>query len=157
MSARAKIVRDFYTHSLRESTQQRYDAYLQNEELDHQWLQQHRLRWEPWRENAIGLPESVFAAYSYYIQRVNDTDLGGVSVYRVPVDGVNTFLVRVTTDGDDGWLEVFDHDGTPCGAARYYIEVVAWGDVAAIRAMAEEPFTMPKELNDASQRTLWGK
>jgi hypothetical protein len=66
------------------------------------------------------------------------------------------YAVRVTTDGDDGWLELYDERGTELGVGRTYVELIAWGDRATIRAAVENG-EFPPELSDRDTRTLWGK
>src|SRR5262249_1180078 len=103
------------------------------------------------------IPAEVLAAYEYYYRTMNDRDLGAVRVYQVPVRGAVAYAVRVTTDGDSGWLEVYDRHGRLLGAARTYLEIAAWGDRQAIRKQVDDFGELPPSLRDAPRQTLWGK
>jgi hypothetical protein len=103
------------------------------------------------------LPRSVQKAYDYYVEQVEDEDWGTAVLFRVPIEGVGTtYAVRVTTDGDDGWLEVFDDQGRNAGVGRTYIELVAWGPAAAIREQVDTGEYPPK-LANRNELTLWGR
>jgi hypothetical protein len=149
-----QAVRDYFEHRLREYTLASYRAYLARREHA-PFLDEHKLKWEKWRENQLGLPAAVFDAYSFYVSTMNDQDRGAVRMYRVPTPAGETYAVRVTTDGDDSWLEVYDFQGEFIGAARAYLEIMAWGDQAWARAQVRDP-ELPGALRDAPQRTVWG-
>jgi hypothetical protein len=100
------------------------------------------------------LPTAVQDAYSYYQRQVEAKDWGSVYLYAVPILSAQTYAVRTTTDGDDGWLEIYAADGALLGAARTYIELVAWDDVAALRAQTATG-AFPPTLADRQMRTLW--
>ncbi len=97
------------------------------------------------------LPSSVRAAADFYLKRVEAEDWGSVGVYRVPTALMETYAVRVTTDGDDGWLEVFDLDGRFLGAGRTYIELIAWTTQKKVREQFGDNW--PKALD--RKKTLW--
>jgi hypothetical protein len=100
------------------------------------------------------LPSSVQAAFVYYWSNVEQRDWGSVRLYTVEILGAQTFAVRTTTDGDDGWLEIYAADGSLLGAARTYLELVAWGNPVALRAQTSTG-EFPSELADRHTRTLW--
>lgn len=122
----------------------------------------------PLRQNAIGgigiagtppLPANVQAAYDFYDENVMQHDWGSVSVSLLPLDSAPNgavYAVVTTTDGDDGWLELFDLDGNPLGAARTYLELVSWGDPAVLRKQVHTG-EFPEELQARMDTTLWGK
>lgn len=101
-----------------------------------------------------GIPAAVTNGYNYYLKHICGRDLGGVSVYRLPYDGHDTYAIQVSTDGSDGWLEVYDRHGQEVGIARTYIDLICWGDVEEIRGYVHD-FEFPDGLNDKSKRTLW--
>ena len=88
----------------------------------------------PPNSSGRAFPPSVHAAHDYYLNTVEKQDWGSVSLYKVPVGDQPIYAVRVTTDGDDGWLELYDAQGTELGVGRTYLELIAWGDRATIRA-----------------------
>jgi hypothetical protein len=109
------------------------------------------------REEVAKLPARVREAYEFYWQHFEDADIGSARVYRVTASRKQTYAVHVRTDGDDGWLEVYDAKGGWLAGGRTYLEVVAWGSRDWLRAQVAEPGTLPPELADAGDRTLWGK
>lgn len=100
-------------------------------------------------------PENVRNAAEYYNEACDDW--GSASIHQLQSSKNGTcFIVSVTTDGDDGWLEVFSEQGEPLAAARRYIELLSWGQTDEIRAYAENG-EFPADLNDRMNSTLWGK
>jgi hypothetical protein len=99
----------------------------------------------------------VREAFEFYKKHFEDKDIGSVRDYVVPAASKTTYAIRVRTDGDDGYLEVYDEEGKFLAAGRTYIEVVAWGSCEWLRAQAAQPGELPPELQDAGERTLWGK
>jgi hypothetical protein len=156
VSTRSQVARAHFVRALRDHFSACYQAVLADADDDKPLLGQFALGWPRWRENGLGLPAEVFAAYIYYVETVSDADWGGVGVYRVPVGGDVTYAVRVWTDGDDGWLEVYDQSGELLGAGRTYIELVGWGDRDQVRALVHTG-GLPPGMQDAHKRTLWGK
>jgi len=86
-------------------------------------------------ENRLGMPDAMLTAYDYYHERIAAKDLGSVYGVTLLVGEQITFGIVVTTDGDDGWLEVYDIEGQPLGAARTYLDKVAWGDCQEMRTL----------------------
>lgn len=80
----------------------------------------------PHRPNTVPLPESVQEAYRFYDRGVMQRDFGGVRVHGWTVDGAKLYVVRCTTDGSDGWVELYDADGTALGYARTDWDWPAW-------------------------------
>ena len=64
------------------------------------------------------------------------------------------YLIRVTTDGDDGWLELYDDDGKLLEYGRTYIEVIHFeDDIAKLRNRVND-FSYPEEMD--LKLTKWG-
>ncbi|MBC8137636.1 MAG: hypothetical protein H8F28_17280, partial [Fibrella sp.] len=74
-------------------------------------------------ENAVSetalktLPPGVNEAYQFYTRTVTDGDFGSAQVYLWQVSGKPIYIVLCTTDGSDGWVEVYDAHGKPLGCA----------------------------------------
>src|SRR5690349_2863688 len=100
----AQAIRADLAHRLRAYWQQHYDAYKQGHELPETFLAEYALDRSAGPPAQPTLPASVQAAYDYYQHAVEDQDWGNVRLYRAPVGGAPVYVVRVTTDGDDGWL-----------------------------------------------------
>ncbi|QLE56277.1 hypothetical protein [Nostoc sp. TCL26-01] len=65
-----------------------------------------------------------------------------------------TYALRVTTDGDDGCLEVYDQHGLEIGVGRTYLELISWGNVDEIRTYLHD-YDFPANLNNKEQMTVW--
>ena len=104
------------------------------------------------------VPEPVQTAFDFYFLNVERRDWGSVHVDRTePGSLLRSFwIVRVSTDGDDGWIELFDEAGQPLGAGRLYLELVSWSKPDEIRNMVHSG-AFPAALADRHQRTLWAK
>jgi hypothetical protein len=157
MADASQAIQDWYTRRLQEYFSRRYRAYLRGKETKGKYNELGRSATWIKRADHGQLPEEVRAAHGYYRKHFEETDLGSAGVYRVSANRNPIYAIRVTTDGDDGFLEVYDSKGTFVAAARRYIEVVAWGSQAWLREQATHPWDLPPELQDAHHRTLWGQ
>ncbi len=92
------------------------------------------------------IPQPVSEAYDYYFEKVEAADWGSVSVSQEKLQSQEVFAVTVNTDGNDGWVELFDRSGQELGAARTLDQWVAWGETAAIRAYTDDSTALPAEL-----------
>jgi hypothetical protein len=94
------------------------------------------------------VPESVWESYNFYYQNVQKADWGGVWALRVTIEQQDTFAIRVTTDGSDGWLEVFDTLGNNLASARIRGgRSIAWRSSELIRQQVNSKPRFPPELN----------
>ena len=162
MAKGSKTIQQWYTDRLKEYYTQYYRATLEEEEEDPDELFPRETELSPAatrvaREDRDQLPAEVAEAYDYYWKHFEEADIGSARVYLVPAGRTETYAIRVRTDGDNGYLEVYDRKGAFLAAGRTYLEVVAWGDRAWLRSQAERPGELPPELQDADARTLWGK
>jgi hypothetical protein len=85
-------------------------------------------------------PAEVAAAHAHYKARVENQDWGTVRVYRVPTAGPITYAVRVRTDGDDGYLEVYDEGGGFLVAGRTEVGSIAWCSRDGLRAQVGQSY-----------------
>ncbi len=144
------VAQQFIETQLRTHVQARYAAHLAGTVLPMRFLQTFE------REPTSTLPATVTAAYDFYFAAVEAADWGNVYLLAPTIQGRNCYLIFVTTDGDDGWLELYRPDGSPLGTARYYLELVSWGEKALLRQQTrtgEFPATLQTRLGE----TLWGK
>ncbi|MBI5548653.1 MAG: hypothetical protein HY901_32630 [Deltaproteobacteria bacterium] len=66
----------------------------------------------PERMKQVGkLPKQVQEAFNFYFQNVETADWGSVSAYKANLKGEAVYAVRTGTDGDDGYIEVFNFAG----------------------------------------------
>ncbi len=156
-----EFARGFYEGEVQEYWQQRYNAYLNDEDFD-------VYAWEVYqvdREDS-NHPGTIRDSVQFYVEQVENKDFGVVRLYKIPfdaedlsgleeVDELSLFVNQVLTDGDDGWIELFDGQGRALGYGRTYIELVAWGLKNTIRELVESG-EFPAELNDREEKTLWG-
>ena len=78
------------------------------------------------------VPRSVSEAREFFHNAL--FDYGSGWVFRQIIRGREVFYVFAGTDGDDGWLEVFDLEGGFLMAAFVEGNHVTWEDRAAARA-----------------------
>jgi hypothetical protein len=154
MEERKERVRKFYQDKIRDYYEIAYNAYLNNNHLDERPLYKYEIESLLDQSNRSKVPKSVTDAFDFYYSKVEEKDLGSVWVYKVEVDGKATYAIRVSTDGDDGWLELFDQDGENLGSARTYIEIILWGEINEIRSQAEN-WEFPPEFENRKQLSLW--
>lgn len=144
-AAQALVERELHTF-----WQARYAAYLAGDEPATRF-------WQPLEiPPTADLPPAVAQAYAFYLAAVERADWGNVYLLQPTVQGRPFYLIYVTTDGDDGWLELYRVDGSFLGAARRYLELVEWGDVATLRAQTGTG-AYPAALRARFGETLWGK
>jgi hypothetical protein len=99
-------------------------------------------------KNAL-IPLSVWESYQFYDENVTQQDWGNVYGLRVTIEGKDTFIIRTTTDGSDGWLEVFDGEGNYLASARMDGSNIAWRSSAEIREYVSGDIRFPPELDFA--------
>lgn len=57
------------------------------------------------------MPKGVQEAFNYYFKNVEQEDWGSVGVYKLQVGGERFYVVHTSTDGDDGYTELFNYAG----------------------------------------------
>jgi|GEM_PF-1298427 len=156
MTPAKAAIQSWYTEQLRSFWAARFRAYLDDSDPNNERYPREKElgdaavkvdRKKKWKS----LPAEVREAADYYYNRVEAEDWGSVRVYRVPTEHGETYAVRVTTDGDDGWIEVYDLQGHLLNAGRTYLELVAWAPREEVR---EQFFDNWPEALDRS-KTLW--
>jgi hypothetical protein len=87
----------------------------------------------------LSIPGAVAEARAFYAEAC--FDWGGASVHRQRIGSREVFFVHVGTDGDSGWLEVFDDTGAFLLAASLDGTRLVWEprDVARARIESGEP------------------
>jgi hypothetical protein len=152
-----KTIQDWYANRLHEYYAAVYHAYQKGDNPDEIYPKSFALSPAATPADHDKLPKAVREAYDFYTKHYADEDIGCVEDYVVPVAGKTTYAILVRTDGDDGYLEVYDEKGKFLAAGRTYIEVVAWGSREWLRAQVAQTAELPPELQDADRRTLWGR
>ncbi|MGG6296776.1 hypothetical protein ACQ4M4_20470 [Leptolyngbya sp. AN02str] len=155
MALSPDAVHAYLAQDLKAYWREHYQAYIEQRDPapSHSFLNQRQSLADMMTE-AHALPQSVCDAYRYYAEHVMDQDWGSVAIATLRIQNDWVYVVHVDTDGDDGWLEVFDEQGHSLGTGRTYLELIAWGDTATLREQVNTG-EFPPEL-DQSQ-TLWGK
>jgi hypothetical protein len=89
--------------------------------------------------DAASVPAAVAAAQAFYAAAC--FDWGAAWIHRQRIGAADVFYVHVGTDGDGGWLEVFDDAGTFLLAASLDGDRIIWEtrDVARARIASGEP------------------
>lgn len=74
----------------------------------------------------IALSDEVKDAWDYYFFKIEQADWGTARLYRLVVDDMTIYTIWATTDGDDGWLEVYDVQGNKLCVGKIDIDTVNW-------------------------------
>ena len=98
------------------------------------------LDWKRNSQNHENAPAEVTSAYEFY----SDNGFDQFTVSKVLVQKRITYAVRIRTDSDSGWLEIFYDTGVLIGAALTWLDVVGWDNQEVIR----EKFKMKKVRDD---------
>lgn len=125
--------------------QELYNEYIEDGETDAEI-------WDGREIEVEQLADNPKTAYQFYRETVEMEDWGSVRAYRTELEGEAIDIIYVVTDGDDGWLEAYDDRGNLIGAARRYIELLAWGNVEDLRGQVKT-LEFPSELD--KNATLW--
>ena len=91
------------------------------------------------------LPNSIQEAHGFYFKNVELADFGAVGVYQFSSTIVPIYVVCVSTDGDDGYIEIFNQAGEPITFGRYDWDVINWGNQETTRADLNEQIAMNNE------------
>ncbi|MBI4782870.1 MAG: hypothetical protein HY785_16345 [Oscillatoriophycideae cyanobacterium NC_groundwater_1537_Pr4_S-0.65um_50_18] len=153
MSERVEAIKQVYGQQLKAHYLAQYKAYCQEQETGD--------RYDLGRENRVSdeaasdLPSAVSALQQQALDR---GDSYYANVYQLPVDQQLTYAVRITTDGDDGWLAVFDPQGQLLAFAQTYLEIAVWAEAQSLQLDCLDFFeeTLPG-FEAAKAQTLWGK
>ncbi|NER38828.1 MAG: hypothetical protein F6J93_33550 [Oscillatoria sp. SIO1A7] len=143
--SRVNKIRGAIEAQLLDYWQQLYNEYIEDGDADAEI-------WEEREIEAEQLADKPQTAYQFYRETVEMEDWGSVRAYRTELEGEAIDIIYVVTDGDDGWLEAYDAQGNLIGAARRYIELLAWGNVEDLRGQVKT-LEFPAELD--KNATLW--
>lgn len=71
--------------------------------------------------------EAIKRSINFYLENVEYADVGCVNLFEISLKSCDSiFMVRVTTDGDDGWIELFDNAGNILELGRTYMELIGF-------------------------------
>lgn len=101
-------------------------------------------------EDYENLPDRVERSRNYYHLNVEVEDWGTVRVYKE----ADYWAVVTTTDGDDGWIELYDNEGETLTGGRFWLELIHW-DVRDLLRGQTKTGELPDELVDREDDTLW--
>jgi len=169
MSESIAAIQQVYEQQLKAHYLAQYKAYCQEKEEGDRYDLGRKNRVE---EKAIAqLPPVVQTLQQ---QALDQGDSYYANVYQLSVNQQLTYAVRVTTDGDDGWLFIFDQQGQMLASAQTYLEVVVWAEAQAphteiphTETLHTETLHTPQPIDllanplpgfeAAKSQTLWGK
>src|SRR5215470_2989883 len=154
MSLQPSSVQSWYTQRLHDFY---YDRYLaargytatgepRGPDPDDHYPRDDELSPQAERIKPDALTGDVQEAYAFYHKNFTEADIGSVRVYRVPVTGETTIAVRTTTDGDDGYLEIFSEQGETLGTGRTNLNTVVWGTRDWLRDQVANRGEFPPEM-----------
>ncbi|MEO1147769.1 MAG: hypothetical protein AAFY26_19475 [Cyanobacteria bacterium J06638_22] len=152
MSDWATKVCDRIATTMHHYWQERYRAYLEETDMDAKPTPLAAMT--AMTPKTATRPDAVQDAYQYYRDHVAARDRGTVNLETLSLEDKLVYAIRAATDGDDGWLELYDASGSLLRAGRTYIELVAWGDRDEIRSEVHTG-DYPATLN--RNQTLWGQ
>lgn len=144
-------IRTAFEEVHREYWVRRYCTSLGGGDFEERFLQAYAVD----RNQLTQLPAKVQEAHQYYYDNVEQRDFGVVRLHKAPIGEQEAYVIYVTTDGDDGWVELYSLDGKELSIGRLYIELVGWGTKKTIRSQTQTG-KFPYSLSDRSVRTLWG-
>jgi hypothetical protein len=152
MSTQTDRIKKFYENLYESYWLTMYEASLKGEEIseDEGFLEKEAFDFYRTPEKINELPESVIAAYKYY----HADSIGYVRVCEILCGDFLTYAICGLTDGDDGWLEIYDTSGTEIAAGRTYIELISWCKIEEIRIQARTS-EFPPDLVDRRAKTFW--
>jgi len=151
MDEQAAQVRQQLTEEFQSYWQERYQAYQEGRQVGRSLaLMTQRIQ----TAEASSLPTPVEAAYRFYQERLTERDVGRVDLSHLPLNHTRVYTILAHTDGDDGWIEVYDEAGECLGTGRTYLELVVWGDRDTLRAQVETG-EYPSELD--RNQSLWSQ
>ena len=87
-----------------------------------------------WNNDLNQLPNNVQEAYGFYKETVEDGDFGSVRIYKYSSAIVPIYVVGVSTDGDDGYIEIYRQTGEEIACGRYDADEINWCDRETARA-----------------------
>ena len=102
------------------------------------------------------LNSNINDSISFYYENIEENDIGCVNLYELTLNDSSEklYLVRVTTDGDDGWIELYGDDGKLLEYGRTYIEIIHFeDDIAKLRNHVMD-FSYPEGMD--LELTKWG-
>lgn len=79
------------------------------------------------------LPPTVRGANQFHVRTVLEGDWGSPSVYQWKMDNKPLYVVLCTTDGSDGWVELYHGDGAALGHAHTNDYAATWGSKGKAR------------------------
>lgn len=128
------FIRNFYVEEFRKHYEKAYQAYCNNLDMDglddiEVFLLNDCFGFGEEVNNNQEIFHNVLGIYDFYLKH-GDTSC---SISKVKIKEYNTYAIRVITDGDDGWLEIFNEQGESLGAARTYLEVISWQKPESLR------------------------
>jgi len=92
-------------------------------------------------KQVVTLPPGVQEAFRFYFDNVETRDWGGVGIFKLDdIAGETVYVVNTTTDGDDGFVEVFDGTGRRLATGQTDLDaggnpITGWDEqLGAVRA-----------------------
>ena len=147
-------VKQLYAQRLRDYYVTRYQAYQAGSELNEldEFGQENLIL----DEALDRLPSPI---HEFWQAAIAEGDSYYPAVYKLPVQDQETYALRITTDGDDGWLVLFDAEGNLIASAQTYIEVIIWADDQTLPTISATNFlqTPLPGMETAASQTFWGK
>jgi hypothetical protein len=143
-------VKQQYSSLFLEYNQKQHKIYLDGEDSEDYLLGEFDLEVFSHPEVFNQIPQPVRLAYEYYSDNVE----GWPRLCKVPSSNGFSYAICETTDGDDGWLEIYDENGSLIACGRIYLELIGWVTIDEARGYVKT-LDYPSILSDRRERTLW--
>lgn len=151
LSEKAELER-LYEELYRSHQQAAKEASLRGEDYEQYLLEEYDLRVFQHPEMLEPLPETIRIAYAPYAENL----AYWARLCKVPYEETYTFAICVTTDGDDGYLEIYSKEGTSISAGRTYLELIGWCSLDELRHLSRpDVLAYPASLEGRMKQTLW--
>ncbi|MEM6398277.1 MAG: hypothetical protein AAF741_18140 [Bacteroidota bacterium] len=121
-----------------------YAAYLADRDFDVKFMIDQQ------QADDSQAPDRVQRAFRYYSENVENEDFGWVRLFRHPT----YWAVLTTTDGDDGWIELYTPEGETLTGGRSWLELIHWDERDVLRGQTKTG-DLPDELVDREADTIW--
>ncbi len=146
----AQKVKVYFTEKLKIYWQKAYAAFKTEHEFMEKFMQTKQME----ISSKSRVPSLVKESHQFYFQNVQQADWGNVYALKFKVIRKTVYAIYVTTDGDDGWVELYDAQNNYLGSARRYIELLGWTDIPTLRNQVSTG-DFPDSLANKHEDTIW--
>jgi hypothetical protein len=98
--------------------------------------------------DSIDIHDAIKNSINFYLENIEDADIGCVNLFEITLNSCDSvYMVRVTTDGDDGWIELYDSSGNILALGRTNMELIGFDDNINTLRSYVTTFTFPDSMD----------